>query len=86
MQKKEGINLPNKAYSKIMSGKSDSNIKFLDLVYALEKNGFVHRVRGDHHIFTKQGVVEIINIQPNGNQAKPYQVGQVRNIFIKYGI
>ena len=29
---------------------------------------------------------EIINIQPDGNKAKPYQVKQVRNIILKYGL
>jgi hypothetical protein len=39
---------------------------------------------GDHHIFTHEGVIEIINIQPKGSHAKPYQVRQVRNIILKY--
>jgi hypothetical protein len=42
--------------------------------------------RGDHHVFTKTDVVEIINIQPQGAKAKPYQVKQVRNLIIKYGL
>ena len=29
-------------------------------------------------------VEEIINIQPAGNKAKPYQVKQIRNIILKY--
>lgn len=29
-------------------------------------------------------VEEIINLQPNGNKAKPYQVKQVRHIILKY--
>jgi len=44
------------------------------------------RVRGDHHIFVKEGVTEILNLQPRGVQAKPYQVKQVRNIILKYGM
>jgi len=30
------------------------------------------------------GFDEIINIQPNGNKAKAYQVKQVREIIVKY--
>lgn len=46
--------------------------------------GFDERVRGDHHIFSKEGVNEILNLQPRGSKAKPYQVKQVRNIIVRY--
>ena len=39
---------------------------------------------GSHHIFTKDGIQEIINFQPKGTSAKPYQVKQVRAIILKY--
>ena len=48
--------------------------------------GFRERIRGDHFIYTKEGIIEKINIQPNGTGAKPYQVKQVRNIILKYGL
>jgi hypothetical protein len=41
-------------------------------------------VRGDHHIFSRADVVEILNLQPKGNHAKPYQVRQVRDIIVRY--
>jgi predicted RNA binding protein YcfA (HicA-like mRNA interferase family) len=44
------------------------------------------RVKGSHHIYTRPGVVEIINVQPKGNAAKPYQVRQVLDVIEKYGI
>lgn len=50
----------------------------------LDRLGFQCRIKGDHFIYTKDGVEEIINIQPVGNKAKPYQVKQVRNIILKY--
>ena len=46
--------------------------------------GFAGRVRGDHHIFSKSGVSEILNLQPHGSLAKPYQVKQVRSVIIRY--
>ena len=46
--------------------------------------GFEERVRGDHHIFVKENIAEIINLQPKGSKAKPYQVKQVRSILTKY--
>ncbi len=68
----------------ILSGTSDANIKFEDLCNLLKKLGFEMRVRGSHHIFRKEGIVEKINLQREGNKAKPYQVKQVRNVIIKY--
>jgi hypothetical protein len=46
--------------------------------------GFDRRVRGDHHIFTRTGIPEIINLQPRESKAKPYQVKQVRDLITKY--
>jgi hypothetical protein len=58
----------------------------MDLCGLLERLGFSLRIRGDHHIFFREGIEEILNLQPKGNQAKPYQVKQVRNLIIKYGL
>lgn len=35
-------------------------------------------------IFTKNGIDEILNLQPLGSKSKAYQVKQVRNIILKY--
>ena len=69
---------------KILCGTQDNNIKFKELSAILDLLGFTVRIKGDHHIYTKTDVVEIINIQPAGNKAKPYQVKQIRNIILKY--
>lgn len=73
-----------KALASILSGVQDKNISFSDLYNILIALGFSVRIKGDHHIFTKADVVEIINIQPDGSKAKPYQVKQVRNLVLKY--
>ena len=73
-----------KALASILSGVQDKNISFSDLYNILIALGFSVRIKGDHHIFTKADVVEIIDIQPDGNKAKPYQVKQVRNVVLKY--
>jgi predicted RNA binding protein YcfA (HicA-like mRNA interferase family) len=70
----------------IMSGKQDNNIKFSDLQKILEALGFHCRIKGDHFIYSRQNIEEIINIQPEGHMAKPYQVKQLRNIILKYGL
>jgi len=73
-----------KLIDRILRGASDASIGFNELCRLLEHFGFVMRVRGSHHIFSKPGVAERINIQRDGAQAKPYQVRQVRAIVVKY--
>ena len=68
----------------ILRGGSDSNIPFKGLCQLLGKMGFNVRIHGNHHIFTKEGVIEILNLQPRGSKAKAYQVRQVRNLILKY--
>ena len=74
----------NKLITTIISGGSDANIAFDDLCGLLRRLGFVERTKGSHHIFRKDDVMEKINLQKDGGNAKPYQVKQVRNILIKY--
>ena len=50
----------------------------------LETLGFQERIRGSHHIFTRDGVEEILNLQPKSSKCKPYQVMQVRHVILKY--
>jgi len=69
---------------RLLSGRSDANIGFTDLITLLQGLGFSERIRGDHHIFSKEEVEEIINLQPKGSKAKPYQVRQVRGIITRY--
>ena len=69
---------------RILSGSSDANIPFNELRQLLRRLGFEERIRGSHHIFSKVGVEEILNIQPKGRRAKPYQVKQVRGVILKY--
>ena len=48
--------------------------------------GFVERIRGDHHIFRNNDIAEILNLQPRGRMAKPYQVRPVRNVIARYNL
>jgi hypothetical protein len=73
-----------KTLVKVLRGASDANIGFDDLRRMLEHLGFVERVRGDHHVFWREGVVEILNLQPRNHQAKAYQVRQVREVIVRY--
>lgn len=68
----------------ILAGASDSNIPFSALCNLLRRLGFEERIKGDHHIFARADIEEIVNLQPTGSKAKAYQVKQIRNICIKY--
>lgn len=70
-----------------ISGNSDRNIRFVGLCGVLTRLGFDERTRGSHHIFTREGVEEIINLQPrDGGTAKPYLVRQFRVYYDGLGI
>ncbi|MCU7551339.1 hypothetical protein OCK74_19615 [Chitinophagaceae bacterium LB-8] len=46
--------------------------------------GYNERTKGSHHIYFKEGIEEIINLQPMDNKAKAYLVKQVRELIAKY--
>jgi predicted RNA binding protein YcfA (HicA-like mRNA interferase family) len=75
-----------KTLRRVLEGRSDANIAFNALCTLLQNLGFEMRVRGSHHIFRKQGVEEKVNLQRDNNKAKPYQVKQVRNVILRYGL
>ncbi len=68
----------------ILRGRSDANIRFTDLRALLFYLGFSERIRGSHHLFDKNGIMEILNLQSKGGQVKPYQVRQIRHLILKY--
>jgi predicted RNA binding protein YcfA (HicA-like mRNA interferase family) len=73
-----------KLYQHILERRSDANVPFSELCQLMKQLGFRERIKGDHHIFTKEDVEEILNLQPKGSKAKPYQVKQVRNVILNY--
>jgi predicted RNA binding protein YcfA (HicA-like mRNA interferase family) len=76
-----------KVKEQVCSGESNANICFDDLCKLVRALGFAERTKGSHHIFSKSGVHEIINLQPDSNgKAKSYQVRQVRSIILHYGL
>lgn len=73
-----------KVLLRVLRGTADASIRFEELRGLLAHLGFEERVRGSHHIFTREGIEEILNLQSRGAQAKPYQVKQVRQVVVKY--
>jgi len=84
LEKGYGVRKYTKLLERILNGRSDADVRFADLAQLLLHLGFSERIRGDHHIFTQDGVEEILNLQPRGSMAKPYQVRQVRNILLRH--
>ena len=77
--------MSKKIIDKVISGLSDKNIRFEDLRKLLLFLGFEERIKGDHHIFTRADILEILNIQSlRDGKAKAYQVKQVRSVILKY--
>jgi hypothetical protein len=68
---------------RVLLGTSDADIPFAGIRSLLEALGFQERIRGSHHIFAKDGIEEILNLQPRRGRAKSYQVRQVRHVIIK---
>jgi hypothetical protein len=74
----------DKTLTAVLRGTSDANIDFRDLCGLLTGLSFVERIRGSHHIFAREDIDEILNLQPKHGKAKPYQVKQVRGVILKY--
>lgn len=75
-----------KLYDSIISGRSDANIPFEQTVNLLVHLGFRERIRGSHHVFVKEGIEELIDLQDVGGECKPYQVKQMREVLKKYNL
>ena len=76
-----------KLYEAVMSGKSDNNIKYTDFQNLIVDLGFeFKRQKGSHRIYYHSGIDEFMNIQPKNNQAKPYQVKDLRDIIKKHDL
>ena len=70
-----------KLLSKILLGRADANIPFMGLRSLLVSLGFEERIEGSHHVFVREGIDKMLNLQKEGTNAKPYQVKQVRELL-----
>jgi hypothetical protein len=70
--------MDKRTLEKILAGLSDKNIRFSELRNLVLSLGFAERIKGNHHIFTRAEVAEIINLQPlRDRMAKAYQACQI---------
>ncbi len=75
-----------KALQRLLSGTADQTIRYDELCGLLGRLGFAERQKGgSHRIFSRDGVLEILNVQPRPDgTAKPYQIRQVRDVILRY--
>ncbi len=66
---------------------SSRNIRFSDMMNLVEGFGFtLSRTDGSHHIFTRQDIPELVNLQKIKGQAKPYQIRQFLKLVEKHNL
>ncbi len=70
----------------VLTARHDHDLPFVSLCSLLEALSFQVRIRGSHHIFSREGIPEILNLQPKKRLAKPYQVKQVRALILRYNL
>ena len=76
---------PRKLLQKALS--SPANLGFDEACALACAFGFhLSRVSGSHHIFARQGVRELLNLQDVGGKAKPYQVKQLLDLVERYNL
>ena len=64
--------MADKVLEQVLRGTSDASIAFRDLRNLLLRLGFDERTKGGDHMFRRTAVRELINLQKEGKNAKPY--------------
>ena len=77
---------PEKLLERLRQPDRDAGWNFGDICGLLQKLGFEMRIHGSHHFFRRPGDAGVLNLQPSGGQAKPYQVRQARRVLTELGL
>ena len=76
---------PIKLFQRLLQG--SRNLSFRDFQRLLEAFGFrLTRVSGSHHVYGRDGLDRPLIIQPNGKDAKTYQVEQFLDMIEAHGL
>jgi hypothetical protein len=63
------------------------NVAYADFVAVVEAFGFRHaRTKGSHRIYSHPGVPRPLPLQPEGGQAKRYQIREFVAVVRRYGL
>ena len=61
--------MPKTLLQKILSGRSEANIRFADLRVLMQHLGFEERIRGSHHVYRKESTAKKVNLRRDGGNA-----------------
>jgi predicted RNA binding protein YcfA (HicA-like mRNA interferase family) len=76
---------PSKLLDRVMEGRGA--IAFRDFERLLLALGFKHdRTSGSHRIYVHPRATRPLSVQPRGNDAKPYQIRQLRGMIEEFGL
>jgi hypothetical protein len=76
-----------KLLERLADPQRDQSWGFSELCGLLQRLGFEMRVNGSHHFFRREGLADVINLQPaRDGKAKGYQVRQARNVLRANGL
>jgi predicted RNA binding protein YcfA (HicA-like mRNA interferase family) len=76
---------PEKLWQEIQQ--SHNNVRFKDFCRLIEWFGFVRKGgKGSHQTYYSPQIREIMDIQPMGGQAKPYQIKQLTRLVKLYDL
>ena len=76
---------PQKLLKKALS--SPANVRFKEACDLARAFGFhLSRISGSHHIFARQNIAELLNLQNVNGNAKPYQVRQLLGLVERYNL
>jgi hypothetical protein len=71
-----GLGKYEKLIAEILSGKQDASFRFAEIDKLMGSFGFSKRIKGDHHIYYKGSIREIINMQPSGQVQRRIRSGK----------
>lgn len=74
-----------KLLERILAG--SKNVRFSDFIGLVNAFGFeLQRVNGSHHIFARPNVPELLNLQNQKGEVKPYQIRQFLKLVEQYNL
>ena len=74
-----------KTLQKVLAG--SKNVRFEEMLQLAVAFGFrPARISGSHHILSRPGVPELVNLQNVRGQAKPYQIRQFLKLVERYNL
>lgn len=77
---------PARLLERILRG-DVANVEYIDLVKLVVALGFQEvGGRGSHRVFSRPGVIELVNLQEEKGQAKRYQVRQIVTLVRRYDL